>query len=245
MIINGRKISERILQELKEKIQKRQLKLKLAVILVGENYASEIYIKKKKEAARKIGVKFELFKFPANIGEKELKKEIKKIAGSSEISAVIIQLPLPEKFNADKILSAIPREKDAESKSPVVSAVEEIFKEYNISLENKKIALIGKGRLVGQPIADWLKKQNLSFCGIGGIKTADVIISGAGKPKLITKDMVKKGAIVIDVGFSHDRNKKVVGDVDFKKVSQKAGLITPVPGGVGPITVACLFKNLI
>jgi len=245
MIINGRKISERILQELKEKIQKRRLKLKLAAVLVGENYASEIYIKKKKEAAQKIGVKFELFKFPADIGEKELKKEIKKIAADRKISGIIIQFPLPKKFNSDDILSAVPKKKNVELKSPVVCAIEEIFKEYNISLKDKKIVLVGKGKLVGRPLADWLKKQNLNFCGIGEIKTADVIISGVGKPKLITKDMVKRGAIVIDVGFSHDRNKKAVGDVDFKKVSQKAGLITPVPGGVGPITVACLFKNLI
>src|SRR3989338_7993964 len=114
-----------------------------------------------------------------------------------------------------------------------------------LSEVRKKIVLIGRGKLVGRPLADWLSKNNLEFFGIEEIKTADIVISGVGDSGLISGDMIKKGAVVIDIGFSLDKNKKAVGDVDFDSVSKKASYITPVPGGVGPITVACLLENLL
>jgi len=245
MIIDGKKISEKILHELREKIERDKLKICLAVVLVGENYASGVYIRKKREACKRIGVVFKLFNFPSDISEPELIEEINKIGKSKEVKGILIQLPLPKNFNAGKVLKAIPENKNAERKSPVVCAVEEILKEYNIDLEGKKIAVIGEGKLVGGPIGNWLKEKNLDYSGMDRIKKADIIISGVGKPKIIKGEMVKEGAIVIDIGFSHDENKKAVGDVDFESVSPKAKLITPVPGGVGPLTVACLLKNLV
>ena len=152
------------------------------------------------------------------------------------ISGIVVQLPLPKDINTDEVLKLIPEEKDAEIISPVVCAIDRILKEYKISLKNKKIALIGKGRLVGQPMAIWLKKQNLkfSYSDVDRIKQADIIISGIGKHNFIKGKTIKKGVIIIDVG----------GDVDFESISEKAGYITPTPGGVGPMTVACLLKNL-
>ncbi len=244
MIIDGKKISEKILEELKNKIKKEKLKLKLAVVLVGDDYASNVYINRKKIACEKVGIGFELFKFLSDISEGELKEKIKEIACKPEVSDIIIQLPLPDKFDAEDILNVIPNNKNTEFISPVVSAVEKIFREYNISLKNKKIVLVGRGKSAGGPLADWFSKNNLKFYNMEEIKNADIVISGVGKPGLITGDMIKKGAVVIDIGFSLDKNKKAKGDVDFESVSKKASYITPVPGGVGPITVACLLENL-
>jgi len=245
MIIDGNKIAEKILLGLKEKIRRKNLKLKLAVVLVGDDYASRVYVRRKKEAAEKVGIGFELFHFPEDIPEEELKSRIRQIALDLQVSGIIVQLPLPKNFDAGNVLEVIPPEKNAESISPVISAVQEIFKEYDIRPKNKKIVLVGKGKLVGGPLAKWLESEGLNYGGKEKIKEADIVISGVGKPKIITGDMIKKGAVVIDIGFSHDENKKAVGDVDFEKVSQKASLVTPVPGGVGPITVACLLKNLV
>ena len=245
MIINGKKISEKILSEVRKKIGRDNLRLKLAVVLVGDDYASNAYVDRKKIACEKVGIDFELFNFSFDISQEDLKNKIKEIAGKKDVTGIIVQFPLPEKFNTQDVLDIISDNKNAEFISPVVSAVEKIFKEYNISLKNKKIVLIGRGKLVGRPLADWLSKNNLEFFGIEEIKTADIVISGVGDSGLISGDMIKKGAVVIDIGFSLDKNKKAVGDVDFDSVSKKASYITPVPGGVGPITVACLLENLL
>jgi len=172
------------------------------------------------------------------------KKEIKKIAEDPNNSGVVIQLPLSENLNTEEILNLIPSEKNIEVSSPVVCGIAHILKEYKISLKGKNIVLVGKGRLVGRPLTAWLKKQKLAVSNIDKIKKADIIISGVGKPNLVTGDMVKKGVVVIDAGTSF-RHGKLLGDVDFKDVSKKASYITPVPGGVGPMTVACLLKNLV
>jgi len=245
MIIDGKKISEKILKGLKKEIEEKQLKLKLGVILVGDDFASNVYVNRKKIACGKVGIGFESFNFPSDISEEDLENRIREIAVKEDINGMIVQLPLPKKFSAEDILSVIPRNKNAEFISPVVSAVEKILEEYNISLKNKKIVLIGRGKSAGGPLAEWLESQNLEIFEIDKIKEADIVISGVGKSGLITGDMIKQGAVVIDIGFSHDKNKKAVGDVDFKSVSQKASYITPVPGGVGPITVACLLENLL
>ncbi|MBU2634970.1 bifunctional 5,10-methylenetetrahydrofolate dehydrogenase/5,10-methenyltetrahydrofolate cyclohydrolase [Patescibacteria group bacterium] len=233
--MDGKKLSEKILEKLRREIKKKRLKLKLTIVLVGENLDSKIFIKQKKKACEKVGIDFELFKFSSKISNLELKKEIKKIVQNPDIKNIVVQLSLPKGLNTEEILNLIPKEKNAEIVSPVVCAVDRILKEYKISLKNKKIVLIGKGRLVGRPVANWLKKQNLKFLDINKIKNADIVISGAGKPNLIKGEMVKKGVIVIDIGK----------DVDFKSVSKKASYITPTPGGVGPVTVACLLQNLI
>jgi methylenetetrahydrofolate dehydrogenase (NADP+)/methenyltetrahydrofolate cyclohydrolase len=232
-LLDGKKLSQKILKDLKKEL--KESKLKLAIVLVGNNPDSKKFIKQKQKACQFIGIDFKLFKFPAKIQEAKLLKEIKEIIKDSSISGIVIQLPLPKRLNTEKILKSIPKEKDAEIISPVVCAISRILKEYKISLRNKKIVLIGKGRLVGQPVASWLRKQNLKFSSINKIKQADVVISGMGRANFIKGEMIKKGAIIIDVGE----------DVDFESVSKKAGYITPTPGGVGPMTVACLLKNLV
>ncbi|MDP2909673.1 MAG: bifunctional 5,10-methylenetetrahydrofolate dehydrogenase/5,10-methenyltetrahydrofolate cyclohydrolase [bacterium] len=245
MIIDGKKIADKILLKVRDKIEKKKLKVKLAVVLVGDDFASRVYVKRKQEACKKVGIVFELFEFPSEISELDLKNKINKIADSPDVSGILVQLPLPKHLDSEFVLKSIPENKNAESVSPVISAVEEIIKEYGVDLAEKKISLVGGGKLVGAPLGRWLNKKGLDFFDIDGIKKADIVISGVGKPKIITGEMVKEGVVVIDIGFSHDENGRAVGDVDFESVSLKAKLITPVPGGVGPITIACLLKNLV
>ena len=233
-LLNGKKISQKILNNLKKEIERKKLKLRLAVVLVGEDLDSKIFVNQKRKACELVGIDFKLFQFPKQIRQIELTEKIKEIV-KSDISGLVIQLPLPKHINADKILNLVPKEKDAELISPVVCAISRLLEEYKISLKNKNIVLIGKGRLVGQPVANWLKKQDLNFSGLKDIKQADVVISGVGRTNFIKGDMIKKGAMVIDVGR----------DIDFETVSKKAGYLTPTPGGVGPMTVACLLKNLV
>jgi len=235
IILDGKKLSEKILKKLKAKIKRKRLKLKLSIVLVGKDSSSRIFVRQKKKACEKVGIDFELFKFSSKISNSELKKEIKKIVQKPDINSIVVQLPLPKGLNTEEVLNLIPKEKNAEIVSPVVCAVDCILKEYKISLKNKSIVLIGKGRLVGCPLSAWLRKKKMKFSNIDKIKNADVVISGVGKPNLIKGEMVKKGVVMIDIGK----------DVDFKSVSKKASYITPVPGGVGPVTVACLLKNLI
>jgi len=234
MILDGKKLSQKILNDLKKEIERKKLKLKLAVVLVGEDLDSKIFVKQKRKACELVGIDFELFQLPEQIQQIELAEKIKEIV-KSDISGLVIQLPLPKNIDTDEILNLVPKEKDAELISPVVCAISRLLEEYKISLKNKNIVLIGKGRLVGQPVADWLKKQGLNFSGLKDIKQADVVISGVGRTNFIKGDMIKKGAMVIDVGR----------DVDLETVSKKAGYLTPTPGGVGPMTVACLLKNLV
>jgi len=219
-ILDGKKLSEKILNNLKKEIEKKRLKLKLSIVLVGEDSDSKIFIRQKKKACEKVGIDFELFKFSSKISNSGLKKEIKKIVQNPDINSIVVQLPLPKDLNTEEILDLIPKEKDAEIVSPVVCAVDRILKEYKISLRNKNIVLIGKGRLVGRPLSAWLRRQKMKFSNIDKIKNADIVISGVGKPNLIKGEMVKKGVIVIDIGK----------DVDFKSVSKKASYITPTPG---------------
>lgn len=265
-ILDGRNLSEKILEELKEK--KKDRKLKLAVVLVGTNSASKSYITQKQRAFEKVGIDFELFNFSIDISEEELESKVKKISDDKNISGVVIQLPLPEQIDSQKILNLVPEEKDidvlseyassrffkGESKilPPVVSSISHFLEEYQILLKGKKVVVVGEGRLVGRPVAQWFLNNgcevltvNKNTENISSItKAGDIIVSGVGQTKLITGEMVKNGAVVIDAGISVE-NGSVKGDVDFESVSQKASFITPVPGGVGPLTVACLVENLI
>lgn len=259
IILDGQKLSEKILDNIKGE------QLKLAVVLVGDNPVSKTYIKKKQEACEKTGIEFEFFNFPLDIEEEKLKEEIKKISDKS--NGVVIQLPLPKSFNTTEILNLIPLKKDVDVLSeasfekfkngeldvfpPVAGAVKHLFKEYKIDIKGKKIALIGKGRLVGKPLIAWLTNENVKF-DIIDTKTenissltreADIIISGAGVSGIIKEEMVKEGAVLIDAG-STSEDGKIKGDID-KAAYNKASFVSPVPGGVGPMVVACLLENLI
>jgi len=267
-ILNGKELSEKILAKLKEEVKKSKLKLRLAVIQVGENSVSQIFINQKKKACEKTGINFKLFKFPAKISVLEFKKEIEKIVKSKVTSGVIIQLPLPKKFLAEEFLNLIPEEKDVDVLSekslgkfyqgtlkilpPTVNGILYLLKSYKIGSIGKNVVIVGAGRLVGFPLATQLLKEKATLSVLNEwtrdafsfTKKADILISGVGKPNLIKGNVVKKGGVVIDAGTSM-KDGKLIGDVDFGSVSKKASHITPVPGGVGPLTVACLLENLV
>ena len=290
IILDGKKLAEEILDNLKKEIPAqggsasggKNRRLKLAVILVGENPVSQIFINQKKKACERVGIDFKLYQFPKKISSQELKKEIEKITKDNSNSGIIIQLPLPSKFIPEDynpptalpsfawapFLNLIPEEKDIDVLSekslgkfyqgtlkilpPTVQGILEIFKNYKISLKGKNIVIVGAGRLVGFPLALQLLKEKATVSVLNEFskdtpsftKKADILISAVGKPNLIKGDMVKNGAIIIDAGTS-TKEGKLLGDVDFKSVSKKASYITPVPGGVGPMTVACLLQNLV
>lgn len=267
-LLNGKKLSEKILANLKEEVRKSNLKLRLAVVQVGENSVSQIFINQKKKACKLVGVDFKLYRFDEKINPQGLKKEIKKIVRNPANSGIIIQLPLPEKFLPEEFLNLIPDKKDTDVLSeknlgefyqgilsilpPTVNGILCLLKNYKIEPKGKNVVVIGVGRLVGFPLAIQLLKEKATLSvlneftkdALSFIKKANILISGVGKPNLIRGDMVKKGAVIIDAGCSMKKG-KLVGDVDFKEVSKKASYITPVPGGVGPMTVACLLENLV
>jgi len=220
-ILDGKKIAEKILRNLRKEIEKKQLKIKLAVILTNRDRVSVSFVRQIKKGCQRAGVGFKIF-------ELSFKKEIQKVIKDPDNSGIVI-------VGRKNFSNLIPPEKNVEKISPVVCAVERILKEYKISLRGKNVTLVGRGRLAGRPLAKWLRKKKIKFSNIDKIKKADIIISGVGKPGLITGDMVKRGVVVIDIGR----------DVDFKAISKKASYITPLIGGVGPVTVACLLQNLV
>lgn len=267
-ILNGKIISENILKDLKKDVSKNRLKLRLAVVLVGNSKVSEIFINQKRKACNFVGTGFSFFKFSSAGGNKELKNKILKITKDRSISGIIIQLPLPKKFSEREILNILPEEKDVDVLSekslgryysgsenvlpPVVFSVSQLLKNCGAGLSGKNVVVIGAGELVGKPLCLWLMKKGATVSVLNKTtkdilfftKNADILISGAGKADLIRGNMVKKGAIVIDAGTSI-KDGRLVGDVDYKSVAKKAGFITPVPGGVGPLTVAGVIHNLI
>lgn len=267
-ILDGKKLADRILDNLKREIKNRHLKLRLAVISVGENPISRIFIHGIERGSEKVGIDFKLFKFPAKINPQRLKKEIDKIVRNSVNSGIVVQLPLPKKFSPEEFFNLIPQEKDINVLSekslgkfyqgtlkilpPTVEGILELLKNYKIKISGKDVTILGAGRLVGLPLAVQLLKEKATVSALNEFtkdasfftKKADILISGVGSLNLIKGDMIKEGAIIIDAGNAM-KNGKLVGDVNFKSVSRKASFLTPVPGGVGPMTVACLLKNLV
>ena len=275
-ILQGEEIAKRILEDLKNKVAGKRLKL--AVVQVGKNAVSETYIRKKEEATAKLGIGFELHKLPQEISQAELKRRVEAIGKDKTVSGMIVQLPLPKHLNQQEILDEIPREKDVDVLSsasfglfafspfgrspvgrerlpilpPTVGAVSLLLKETGMELKGKSIAVVGAGRLVGLPVALWCMQKgatvsvaNKDTKDLSAVtRDADIIISGVGKKGLIIGAIVKRGAVVIDAGSSVEAG-LMGGDVDFESVVKKAGFLTPVPGGVGPLTVACLFQNLV
>ena len=263
-IVDGKKISETILNKIKKEISAFSEAPALAAILVGNDPASNLYVRIKEKKCQEIGILFKKIHFPENTSQEEVLKTIHELNSDQNISAIIVQLPLPNNFDTNKIINSVILEKDADAlndnselRSPTVGAILEILDYYNIPLKNKNICLVGYGRLVGKPIKKELDKlgidsdvctnktENLS----GHTKKADILISATGVPHLITADMVKKDAVVIDAGTAvektSDSKSQVKGDVDFESVAKIASLITPPSGGVGPITVAKLLENTV
>ncbi len=259
--VDGRKISDRIKAQIRDLMVPSEPK-SLAIFYVGQNPVIESFVSMKKRFGEELGIEVTVIKFDESVEENFLIEEIKKASQGS--SGIIIQLPLPENLNRENILNAVPKNLDVDVLStdgyadfkmgqsqkmpPVAAAVREICLEEGIDLENKNIVLVGRGLLVGKPIGDWLAreghdykvadKDNLSQMTIN----ADIIISGAGVPSLITPGIIKEGVILIDAGTSNEGG-KLVGDISTD-CYEKASIVSPVPGGVGPITVASLFRNL-
>lgn len=268
ILLDGKKLSEKIISQLREETSKIGRKLSLAVVRVGEDDIVEKFVNQKKKVADALGVDFRQYRHDPDISTNELRKRIAIIVHDAEPDGVIIQLPLPGHVNARYILNSVPLEKDVDVLSarslgsffvgksevlpPVVGAVKSLFEEYGLEIKNKYVVVVGAGELVGKPLAAWLLNVKATFSVVRSstqdisefTRKADVVISGVGKPALITGNMVKEGVIVIDAATSESAG-KLTGDVDFESVSRKASYIAPVPGGVGPVTVAMLYKNLL
>ena len=272
MIIDGKKIAEELRVELKKKIIEFKANYKsvpgLTVILIGEDPASKIYVKNKQKYAKDIGINSEIIKYQENVDEKTVLDKISKLNNDKKISGILVQLPLPKQINKKKIIDAIHPEKDVDGFHPVnvgnLSSGYEgkvpctplgcylLLRKVEKDLKGKHAVIIGRSNLNGKPMAQLLLKENCTVTITHSktkdlkneCKRADIIIAAVGQPKLVKGDWVKKGAIVIDVGINKTAN-GLEGDVDFEEVSKVAKAITPVPGGVGPMTIACLLSNTI
>ena len=280
-LIDGKKISEKVLDEIKFSVQNRvknNLKIPhLAAILVGDDGASKTYVNSKIKACEKVGFKSSFFKFDDSISEIELLNQIKKINENDDIDGFIVQLPLPKHINQEVILNKVSPAKDVDGFHPnnygkmtlgidtfipaTPAGIVELIERSEIQTEGKKCLVIGRSQIVGRPISILLS-QNKSF-GNSTVTVAhsrskdleklcldsDIIISAIGIPEFIKGNMIKKGSSIIDVGItrvddlSSPKGYRIVGDVDFKSVSNTVGYITPVPGGVGPMTISMLLKN--
>ena len=272
MIIDGKKIAEKLREKLKQEIIQFKSNLKivpgLSVILIGEDPASKIYVKNKEKFSKEIGIDSQVIRYPTNIQEKVVLDKIEELNKNKKVSGILVQLPLPKHIDKRRVIETILPEKDVDGFHPInignLSLGYDskipctplgcylLLKEIEKNLSGKHAVVIGRSNLNGKPMAQLLLKENCTVT-ITHSKTknlknecnkADIIIAAVGKPKLVRGDWVKKNAIVIDVGINKTTN-GIVGDVDFDEVSKIAKAITPVPGVVGPITIACLLHNTI
>ncbi len=267
-IIDGKSLSDKILKDIKEKTQSLKVKPGLSVILVGDDPASCVYVKNKERQAENAGFNSKVYRLNKNTGKDELLKLIDTLNNDNSVDGILLQLPLPEHLNPYDFLDKINPIKDVDGFHPVNAGklllnekpyaipctpkgIMAMLNEYNIELEGANAVIVGRSNIVGKPLSMLLLNKNATVT-IAHSKTknlseitrkADILISATGKTGIITKDMVKHGAIVIDVGISRDINGKLRGDVDFNNVKDVAGFITPVPGGVGPMTIAMLIQN--
>lgn len=267
-IIDGKKIRDEILVELKKEVKTYMIKPCLAVIQIGNDEASNSYIKAKENACHNIGIYFKHIKFEETAKEIEVINKIIELNNDEYTHGILIQLPLPEKFNADKLINYIARNKDVDgltdinlgklfnNKNGLVSCtpqgIIELLEHEKIDISGKNVVIVGRSNLVGKPLMGLLlnKDATVTICHSKTedlkehTKKADILIVAVGKKHFIKKDMIKENAVVIDVGINKE-NGKLYGDVDFENVKEKVFKITPVPGGVGPMTVAMLMKNVI
>ena len=273
MIIDGKKCSEEILETLKNEIEAHKMRFNrvpgLAVIIVGDNPASKIYVKSKVKACEKVGIRSVEIILDKGISEDELIKEIEKLNEDRDINGILVQLPLPAHINEKKVCEAITIKKDVDGFKPenlgkimlgdddgFVSCTPQgimyLIDQVGMDLNGKNAVVVGRSNIVGKPAASLLinRGATVTVCNsktqdlTGILKRADLIVIAIGKAKFLKKDMVKEGAVIIDVGINRVDG-KIYGDVDFEEVSTVASHITPVPGGVGPMTIAMLLKNTV
>lgn len=271
-IINGKELSKKIRMQVKEKVQelnKERIKPKLAVIMVGEDKASKIYLKNKSKACNEVGIEYEEFILNENIKMDELLELIRTLNEKKDIHGILLQSPIPKHLDIYKAFQTIDYRKDVDGFHPInigrlvlnkqtfISCtpygIIKMLEEYKIQLQGANVVILGRSNIVGKPLAQCLlnKDATVTIChsktkNIEEItKKADILISAIGKPKYVTENMVKQGAVVIDVGINRLETGEIVGDIDYEQVQKKASYITPVPGGVGPMTIAMLLYNVV
>jgi methylenetetrahydrofolate dehydrogenase (NADP+)/methenyltetrahydrofolate cyclohydrolase len=272
VILDGKETARRVRETLKDKVKElRQNNIfpKLAVIMVGEDPASKIYVRNKSKACEELGIEYEEFLLKENTTQKQLIDLIQELNKRQDITGILLQSPIPKHLDINEAFKAIIPEKDVDGFNPinvgklalgqetVISCtpfgVIKLLEEYNIPIEGKNAVIIGRSNIVGKPMLHCLLNKNatVTIChsrtkNLSEItKTADILVAAIGKAKFITKDMVKPDAVVIDVGINRNEEGKVCGDVDFEEVQKIASYITPVPGGIGPMTIAMLMTNIV
>lgn len=266
-VLNGKMVADNIKLQVKNKIDMFEVKPTLAVIVVGDNPASKIYVNNKKKACNDVGIKSLEYTFSSDVSEDELINFIHNLNDCSDVNGILVQLPLPEHINANKVLESIHTTKDVDGFTAIntgelwqgkcmlppctAQGIIELLDYYGIEIAGKNCVVVGRSNIVGKPVAALLLERNatVTIChsktkNLSEItRQADILIVAIGKPKFVTADMVKDGTVVIDVGINRDENGKLCGDVDFDDVKDKVAAITPTPGGTGPMTVVMLMKN--
>ena len=270
-IINGKELSKKIREQVKvevEELKKKNIFPKLAVIMVGQDPASKVYVRNKSKACNEVGIEYEEFLLDETCSMEELLKVIENLNKRKDIHGILLQSPIPKPLDIYTAFETIDFRKDVDGFHPInigrltlkrqtfisctPHGVMKMLEEYNINLRGANVVILGRSNIVGKPLAQCLLNEDatVTIChsktkNIEEItKNADILISAIGKPKFVTADMVKEGAVVIDVGINRLET-GLVGDVDFENVSKKASYITPVPGGVGPMTIAMLLHNVV
>lgn len=269
-LLDGKQIAKDYRQGLKDQVEVLKSKgytPKLSVILVGNDGASQSYVRSKKKAAEKIGMISEIVHLSEDTSEEDVLSELERLNNDDSVSGILVQVPLPKQVSEQKVLEAINPEKDVDGFHPsnigklyideqtfvpcTPLGIMEILKHADIDIEGKNAVVIGRSHIVGQPVSKLLLQQNATVTILhsrskdmaGFVKESDIVVSAVGKPELVTKEMVKEGAVIIDVGNTPDENGKLKGDVAFDEVKEVASAITPVPGGVGPLTITMVLNN--
>ena len=267
IILDGKTVSQKILNEVRLKVSQQEKKPHLVVILAGEDPASKIYVKNKQKAAWQAGVRSTIIELPHDVSEEELLDNIYELNDRKDVTGIMVQLPLPSHIDANNVIAAISPLKDVDGFTPenagklaigmepyfypaTPQGVIMLLDEYNIPIDGKNAVVIGRSNIVGKPMAQMLLRRNatVTICHSHTtdleekVKTADIVVSAVGK-KLVRCKMVKKNSVIVDVGIYTDSNGQLTGDVDFDYVSDSVGYISPVPGGVGPMTIASLMYN--
>lgn len=270
-IIDGKKVSQHIREEVAREVEKLKNQTEttpgLAAVLVGDNPASEIYVRNKRKACEQVGIYSEEYKLSKETTQNELLSLIDKLNNDRKIHGILVQLPLPEQIDSTKILRSVSPSKDVDGFHPenvgllvegnprfiscTPNGIMKMLDFYNIEIKGKEAVVVGRSNIVGKPTAILLlhRHATVTICHSRTTRLdevarrADILVAAIGRPNFITEDMVKEGAVVIDVGINRNKDGKLIGDVDFEKVKGKASYITPVPGGVGPMTIAMLLWN--
>lgn len=271
-IIDGKELAKKIRENLKiecEELKNKGIKSKLAVIMVGEDPASKVYVRNKSKACENVGIEYEEHLLDNKITQKNLIDLIKKLNEDKTVNGILLQSPIPSELDINEAFRTISPEKDVDGFNPVnvgklvlnqdtfVSCtpygIMKMFEEYNIDLTGKNVVILGRSNIVGKPLIHCCLNRNATVTTCHSktqnikeiTKNADILIAAIGKAHFVTEDMVKENAVIIDVGINRLEDGKITGDVDYENVKEKASYITPVPGGVGPMTIAMLMNNVI